>query len=74
MASWEIKIGVMVELFQGVEDGKGMLDEWALGVVVLIFKGKEDAMSCRVYRGVKLLEHAIKIVEKVLVRRLQHIW
>ena len=46
--------------------------EWALNVVVLIFKGKGDAMSCMVYRGVKLLEHAMKIVEKVLERRLRH--
>ena len=26
------------------------------------------------YRGVNLLEHAMKIVEKVLERRLWHIW
>ena len=45
---------------------RGMLDEWALSVVVLILKGKGDAMSCEVYGGVKLLEHAMKIVEKVL--------
>ena len=47
-----------------------MPDEWALSVVP-IFKGKGDAMSCGVYRGVKLLEHAMKIVEKVLERRMQ---
>ena len=28
-------------------------------------------MNCMAYRGVKLLEHAMKIVEKVLERRLQ---
>ena len=28
-------------------------------------------MSCMAYRGVKLVEHAIKIVEKVLKRRLR---
>ena len=28
-------------------------------------------MNCMVCRGVKLLEHAMKIVEKVLERRLQ---
>ena len=26
--------------------GRGMPDEWALSVVVPIFKGKGDAMSC----------------------------
>ena len=61
----------MVELSQGVLDGRGMPDDWALRVVVLIFRGKGDAMNCMAYRGVKLLEHAMKIVEKELERRLQ---
>ena len=69
-ASGEIGIGVMVELCQGVLDGRGMPDDWALSVVP-IFKGKGDAMSYMAYRGVKLVEHAIKIVEKVLERRLR---
>ena len=46
------------------------LDEWALSVVVPIFKGKGDALSCGAYNGVRTLEHAMKILEKVLERRL----
>ena len=38
------------------------------------FKGKGDAMSCGAYRGVKLREHSMKIVEKVLERRLCGVW
>ena len=38
----------MVELCQGVLNGRGMPDDWALSVVVPIFKGKGDAMSCMV--------------------------
>ena len=49
-----------------------MPDDWALSVMVPIFKGKGDAMNCMAYRGVKLLEHGMKIVEKVLERRLWH--
>ena len=45
-ASGEIRIGVMVELCQGVLDGRGMPHEWALSVGVPLFKGKGDAMSC----------------------------
>ena len=75
-ASGEIGIDVMVELCQSVLDEKGMPDEWALSVVVLIFKRKGDATSCDAYRGVKLPEHALKIVEKnntreFILRRLQ---
>ena len=36
-----------------------------------IFKGKGDVMSCGSYRGVKLLEHAMKIIERVLERRIR---
>ena len=49
-----------------------MPDEWALSVVVPVLKGKGDAMNCEAYRGVKLLEHAMKIVEKVQEKRMQH--
>ena len=39
--------------------------------MVPIFKGKGNAMSCGAYRVVKLLEHAMKIVEEVLERRMR---
>ena len=40
-------------------------------MIIPIFKGKSDLISCGSYRGVKLLEHAMKIVERVLERRIQ---
>ena len=46
-------------------------DEWKTSVIVPIFIGKGDAMSCGSYRRVKLLEHAMKIVERVLKRRIR---
>ena len=64
--SGEIVIGVMVELYQDLLERRGMTDEWELSVVLPILNRKGDAMSCMAYRVVKLLEHAIKIVEKVL--------
>ena len=48
-----------------------MPDEWKTSVIVPIFKGKGDVMSCGSYRGVKLLEHAMKIVKRVPEWRLQ---
>ena len=33
--------------------------------------GKGDAMNCGAYREVKLLEHAMKIVEKLLEKRMR---
>ena len=49
-------------------DGKGMPEDWATSVVIPIHKGKGYIMNCGMYSGVKLLVHAMKIVEKVLER------
>ena len=47
--------------------------EWALRIVVLIFKGKGDIKSCSCYGAVKLLEHGMKVVERVLEKRLHRV-
>ena len=71
IASGKFGVGVIKKLCQRVFDGKGMPEEWKTSVVVPIFKGKGDVMNCRAYRGVKLLEHAMKIVERVLENRIE---
>jgi len=35
-------------------------------VVLPIYKGKDDPMECGSYRGIKLLEHAMKVLERIL--------
>ena len=65
-ARGEKGVSVMVELCKRVLDRKGMPDEWQTSVLVSIFKGKGDVRNCSTYREVKLLEHAMKIVERVL--------
>ena len=71
VASGEIGVKVMMELCQRVMDGGGMPDQWKTSVIVPIFKGKGNVMSCGSYRRVKLLEHAMKIVERVLERQIR---
>ena len=44
--------------------------ELALSTVVPIFKGKGDVRNSICYRTVKLLEHGMKVVERVLEKRL----
>ena len=68
VASGEIGVIVMMELCQRVLDGGEMLDELKTSVIVPIFKGKGDVMSCGTVREVKLLEHAMKIVQRELER------
>ena len=66
IASGKFDVGVIKKLCQKVFDGKGMPDEWKTSVAVPIFKGKGDMMDSGAYRGVKLLENAMKIMERVL--------
>ena len=61
----------MLQLCQRVLNGKGIPDEWKTSVVMPIFKGKGDGMNCGSYRGEKLLEHGMKIIERVLDRRIR---
>ena len=72
-ASGGVGIQVMAEICQKVEDGFGMPAEWALTIVVLIFKGKGDIRNCRCNRVVKLHEHGMKVVERVKEKRIRRI-
>ena len=42
-------------------------------MVTRFIKGKGDAMNCGSFKGINLLEQAMKIVERVLKKRLQDI-
>ena len=46
-------------------------DEWSESLTVAIYKGKGDPLQCGKHRGLRLLEHGMKIFEKVLDRRLR---
>ena len=60
---------VMPEICQSVRDGFGMSVDWALDIVVSIFKGKGDVMNSSCYGAVKLLEHGMKVVERAIEKK-----
>ena len=53
-----------------VREGKVPAD-WSKSWMVSIYKGKGDALQCGSYRGIKLLEHAMKVFERVVEKRLR---
>jgi hypothetical protein len=62
----------MTELFKTVvTDGK-IPDDWKKSWMTAVYKGKGDAIECGSYRGIKLLEHAMKVMEHILLTRLRH--
>jgi len=46
-------------------------EDWKSSVVLPIYKGKGDSMECGSYRGIKLLEYAMKVVEKIFEHRIR---
>ena len=50
VASGKIGVKVKMELCQRVLDAREMHDKWKTSVIVTIFKGKGDVISCGSYR------------------------
>ena len=55
-----------------VRDGK-IPEDWSRSWMVNVYKGKGDALICGSYRGIKLLEHAMKVLERVIEGRVRKI-
>ncbi len=56
----------MVCLFRGVWREGRIPEGWRYSHLVPIYKGKGDPLSCGSYRAIKLLEHVLKVFEKVV--------
>ena len=80
--------GVTVEMFRTLgEDGVKMLHnllnkiwseekmprDWEESEIVPIYKQKGDPLECGNFRGIKLLEHIMKVFERVLDQKLRKI-
>ena len=46
-------------------------EDWKSSVVLPIYKGKGDPMERGSYRGIKMLEHAMKVVERIFEHRIR---
>ena len=64
-AGGEEGIRWMWEVLREVWRSERIPDEWTRSVIVPIFKNKGDILDCKQYRGIKLLEHGLKVLERV---------
>ena len=46
---------------------------WRKSDLIPVFKGKGDVRSCGNYRSIKLLEHGMKVTERIFERRLRKV-
>ena len=61
----------ILDLCNGIVKEGSIPDDWKSSVVLPIYKNKGDPMECGSYRGIKLLEHAMKVVERIFEHRIR---
>ena len=67
----DIGTDILLEVFRNAVRSDSPPEKWAKSITVPLFKGKGDALDCGKYRGLRLLEHGMKIWERVLMKRLE---
>ena len=64
----------LLDLCNGIVKEGCIPEDWKSSVILPIYKGKGDPMEFRSYRGIKLLEHAMIVVERIFEHKIrQHI-
>ena len=61
----------LLDLCNGIVKEGCIPEDWKSSVILPIYKGKGDPMECGSYRGIKLLEHAMKVVERIFEHRIR---
>jgi len=55
----------ILDLCNGIVKEDCIPEDWKSSMVLPIYKGKGAPMECGSYRGIKLLEHAMKVVGRI---------
>jgi len=63
-ATGDIGTKWILDLCNGIVKEDCIPEDWNSSVVLPVYKGKGDPVECGSYRGIKLLEHAMKVVER----------
>jgi len=70
-ATGDIRTQWILDLCNGIVKESCIPEEWKSSLVLPIYKRKDDPMECGSYRGIKLLEHAMKVVEMIFEDRIR---
>ena len=73
LASGDVGIARMTELFNLVITEKVIPDDWNTSLIINCFKNKGDAVERGNYRGLKLLEHMMKVFERIIEKKIREI-
>ena len=59
----------MTDLFNKIIAGNKVPEDWDTSVIVSCFKNKGNATEQGNYKGLKLLEHMMKVFERVIKQK-----
>ena len=71
LALGEEGVSWLTEIFNKIWQAESIPKDWESSSLIPIFKNKGSASECSNYRGIKLFEHAMKVYERIIDRRLR---
>jgi len=60
----------LFDLCNGIVKESCISEDWKSSVILPIYKGKGDPMECGSHRGIKLLEHAMKVMQRIFEHKI----
>ena len=66
-------VAELLKFFQKIMRSGTVSMECGHSLTIPLYRGKGNALQCEKYRGLRLLEHGMKIWERVLYERLKHV-
>ena len=69
LTSGDVDIKQMTNLFNKIIADNKVLEGWDRSVIVNNFKNKSDATERGNYKGLKLIEHMMKVFERAIKQR-----
>ena len=72
-ASGEIGLRLLSNLFNQIIKENKIPSDWEKSIIINLYKGKGDGVDRGNFRGLKLLEHAMKLFEKVIEQHIRRL-
>ena len=71
MRCHELCVKELCGVANGLLMGENMRESWKSSTIVPSYKDKENVLECSNYCTIKLLEHGMKVVERMFEKRLR---
>ncbi|XP_047488444.1 uncharacterized protein LOC125038865 [Penaeus chinensis] len=61
------------QILEKLWNGENIPEDWRTSILVPVYKEKGDVLECGNHRGIKLLEHLLKVEEKILDQKMREV-